>query len=79
MCLKLKKKTDYEDMLILAAGFQVDSVRHMSWQAQIRGRKQWVLAPPSECLYMCNWITFTVSPGDICNHLFFNLALDFLK
>ncbi|KOB71502.1 Uncharacterized protein OBRU01_13637 [Operophtera brumata] len=45
--------------------FQVDSVRHVSWQAQIRGRKLWQLAPPPECLYYCKWITFTVSPGEI--------------
>ncbi|XP_028038226.1 uncharacterized protein LOC114248975 [Bombyx mandarina] len=47
------------------AHMHVDSVRHMSWQAQIRGRKQWELAPPPECLYHCTWIQFTVSPGEI--------------
>ncbi|XP_026764666.1 uncharacterized protein LOC113523001 [Galleria mellonella] len=47
------------------AHMHVDSVKHMSWQAQIRGRKQWELAPPPECLYHCKWITFTVSPGEI--------------
>ncbi|XP_045765636.1 uncharacterized protein LOC123867583 [Maniola jurtina] len=47
------------------AHMHVDSVRHMSWQAQVRGRKQWQLAPPPECLYSCSWITFTVEPGEI--------------
>ncbi|CAH0729132.1 unnamed protein product, partial [Brenthis ino] len=47
------------------AHMHVDSVRHMSWQAQVRGRKQWQLAPPPECLYSCRWITFTVEPGEI--------------
>ncbi|XP_052740841.1 uncharacterized protein LOC112052638 isoform X2 [Bicyclus anynana] len=47
------------------AHMHVDSVRHMSWQAQIRGRKQWQLAPPPECLYSCRWISFTVEPGEI--------------
>ncbi|XP_050681164.1 uncharacterized protein LOC126976698 isoform X2 [Leptidea sinapis] len=44
---------------------QVDSVRHMSWQAQVRGTKQWELAPPPECLYSCSWIKFVVQPGEI--------------
>ncbi|CAG9559513.1 unnamed protein product [Danaus chrysippus] len=47
------------------AHMHVDSVRHMSWQAQVRGSKTWQLAPPPECLYSCKWITFTVQPGDI--------------
>ncbi|XP_038223070.1 uncharacterized protein LOC119840502 [Zerene cesonia] len=47
------------------AHMHVDSVRHMSWQAQIRGRKEWQLAPPPECIYWCDWITFTVQPGEI--------------
>ncbi|XP_049866815.1 uncharacterized protein LOC126367362 [Pectinophora gossypiella] len=47
------------------AHMHVDSVRHVSWQAQIRGRKQWQLAPPPECFYHCRWITFTVGPGEI--------------
>lgn len=47
---------------------QVDSVRHMSWQAQVRGRKRWQLAPPPECLYSCRWISFTVEPGEICEY-----------
>ncbi|KAJ2952153.1 hypothetical protein O0L34_g4433 [Tuta absoluta] len=47
------------------AHMHVDSVRHMSWQAQVRGHKQWVLAPPPECLYTCVWISFVVTPGDL--------------
>ncbi|KAG6438494.1 hypothetical protein O3G_MSEX000013 [Manduca sexta] len=47
------------------AHMHVDSVKQMSWQAQIRGRKQWELAPPPECLYYCSWFTFTVAPGEI--------------
>ncbi|KAH9629830.1 hypothetical protein HF086_011480 [Spodoptera exigua] len=31
----------------------------------VRGRKQWQLAPPPECLYRCRWLTFTVAPGEI--------------
>ncbi|CAG9795367.1 unnamed protein product [Diatraea saccharalis] len=47
------------------AHMHVDSVRHKSWQAQVRGRKQWQLAPPPECLYECISIAFTVEPGEI--------------
>jgi hypothetical protein len=53
-------------MRFLVSGLrQVDSVKHMSWQAQIRGRKRWQLAPPPECLYSCSWISFVVEPGEI--------------
>ncbi|XP_072939680.1 uncharacterized protein [Epargyreus clarus] len=47
------------------AHMHVDSVRHMSWQAQVRGRKRWQLAPPPECLYRCRALAFTVLPGEI--------------
>ncbi|XP_028167382.1 uncharacterized protein LOC114357798 [Ostrinia furnacalis] len=47
------------------AHMHVDSVKHMSWQAQVRGRKRWELAPPPECLYACRWLTFTLQPGEI--------------
>ncbi|KAG7307737.1 hypothetical protein JYU34_006308 [Plutella xylostella] len=47
------------------AHMHVDSVKHMSWQAQVRGRKRWELAPPPECLYRCRWFSFVVEPGEI--------------
>ncbi|XP_050343747.1 uncharacterized protein LOC126769164 [Nymphalis io] len=47
------------------AHMHVDSVRHVSWQAQVRGRKRWQLAPPPECLYACAPVAFTVHAGDI--------------
>ncbi|XP_053603231.1 uncharacterized protein LOC128671096 [Plodia interpunctella] len=46
------------------AHMHVDTVRYISWQAQVRGRKQWQLAPPPECLYRCRWFSFTVEPGE---------------
>ncbi|XP_013138834.1 PREDICTED: uncharacterized protein LOC106103597 [Papilio polytes] len=47
------------------AHMHVDSVRRVSWQAQVRGRKRWQLAPPPECLYTCRPLTLTVHPGEI--------------
>ncbi|CAH2071921.1 unnamed protein product, partial [Iphiclides podalirius] len=47
------------------AHMHVDSVRRVSWQAQVRGSKRWQLAPPPECLYACRWLTFAVQPGEI--------------
>ncbi|XP_045534973.1 uncharacterized protein LOC106720126 [Papilio machaon] len=47
------------------AHMHVDSVRRVSWQAQVRGRKRWQLAPPPECLYTCRALTLTVHPGEI--------------
>ncbi|EDS39638.1 conserved hypothetical protein [Culex quinquefasciatus] len=31
--------------------FQVDNVRLPSWQSQLKGAKEWILAPPPECYY----------------------------
>ncbi|CAF5101014.1 unnamed protein product, partial [Rotaria magnacalcarata] len=36
-----------------------------SWQAQIRGRKQWTLRPVPECLFSCKEFNFIVEPGEI--------------
>ncbi|KPJ05443.1 Bifunctional arginine demethylase and lysyl-hydroxylase psr-1 [Papilio xuthus] len=48
------------------AHMHVDSVRRVSWQAQVRGHKRWQLAPPPECLYTCRALALTVHPGEIC-------------
>ncbi|XP_013164430.1 PREDICTED: uncharacterized protein LOC106115546, partial [Papilio xuthus] len=47
------------------AHMHVDSVRRVSWQAQVRGHKRWQLAPPPECLYTCRALALTVHPGEI--------------
>uniref|UniRef100_A0A336MQ43 CSON002439 protein n=1 Tax=Culicoides sonorensis TaxID=179676 RepID=A0A336MQ43_CULSO len=46
------------------AHMHVDNVRLPSWQAQIKGTKEWILAPPPECYYECSWFTVTVNKGD---------------
>ncbi|KAL0268798.1 UNVERIFIED_CONTAM: hypothetical protein PYX00_010613 [Menopon gallinae] len=47
------------------APMHVDNVEHPSWQAQLRGRKKWVLQPPPECYYSCRDVHVTVEPGEI--------------
>lgn len=42
----------------------MDNVRLPSWQAQIKGSKEWILAPPPECIYECLWFKVTVQKGD---------------
>ncbi|XP_037039984.1 bifunctional arginine demethylase and lysyl-hydroxylase JMJD6-B [Bradysia coprophila] len=49
----------------LGAHMHVDNVRLPSWQAQIKGEKEWTLAPPPECYYQCSFMKATVSTGDI--------------
>lgn len=49
----------------LGAHMHVDNVRLPSWQAQIKGAKQWVLAPPPECYFECSTFSATVRTGDI--------------
>ncbi|XP_044747446.1 F-box protein At5g06550 [Coccinella septempunctata] len=47
------------------APLHVDNVVYPSWQAQIRGRKEWFLAPPPECTLKCKSHVILVEPGDI--------------
>ncbi|XP_065349796.1 uncharacterized protein LOC135945823 isoform X1 [Cloeon dipterum] len=47
------------------AHMHVDNVGSVSWQAQLKGRKLWVLQPPPECLYRCSIMQTTLEPGDI--------------
>lgn len=49
----------------LGAHMHVDNVRLPSWQAQIKGAKEWILAPPPECYYECSSFSITVDTGDI--------------
>lgn len=49
----------------LGAHMHVDNVRLPSWQAQIKGAKEWTLAPPPECYYQCSIFSVTVQTGDI--------------
>ncbi|XP_014219942.1 jmjC domain-containing protein 4 [Copidosoma floridanum] len=47
------------------APMHVDDVEYPSWQAQIRGRKKWILEPPRECHYSCDRLEVVVEPGEI--------------
>lgn len=52
---------------------QVDNVGHVSWQAQLKGQKLWVLQPPPECLYKCSFLQTILKPGDMSNFSYFSL------
>ncbi|CAF3193825.1 unnamed protein product [Rotaria sp. Silwood2] len=49
----------------LGAHMHIDNVDLPSWQAQVRGRKQWTLRPVPECLFQCKEFNFIVEPGEI--------------
>lgn len=51
----------------LGAPMHVDAVRLPSWQAQLRGSKEWTLAAPPECYFRCEAVEMTavVRPGEI--------------
>lgn len=49
----------------LGAHMHLDDVFLPSWQAQLKGTKEWILAPPPECIFKCSFFSVTVSPGDI--------------
>ncbi|XP_054720338.1 uncharacterized protein LOC129229979 [Uloborus diversus] len=47
------------------ASMHLDYVRRPSWQAQIRGTKNWYLLPPPECEDVCTPMNISVHRGDI--------------
>uniref|UniRef100_A0A6E8VTW5 Cupin-like domain-containing protein n=2 Tax=gambiae species complex TaxID=44542 RepID=A0A6E8VTW5_ANOCL len=48
----------------LGAHMHVDNVRLPSWQSQLKGAKEWILAPPPECLYQCEFLSVVVQTGE---------------
>lgn len=53
----------------LGAHMHLDNVRLPSWQAQLKGEKEWKLAPPPECLFECHSFYVIVQPGEISTKL----------
>ncbi|XP_055346621.1 uncharacterized protein LOC129594087 [Paramacrobiotus metropolitanus] len=47
------------------ANMHVDNVGRSSWQAQIRGIKEWTLQPPPECYFECSTLKVVINPNDI--------------
>lgn len=62
----------------LGANMHVDNVRLPSWQGQVKGTKEWTLAPPAECYYECAWFKATVWTGDISER-FFHLYVPYMS
>uniref|UniRef100_A0A8D8NED2 (northern house mosquito) hypothetical protein n=1 Tax=Culex pipiens TaxID=7175 RepID=A0A8D8NED2_CULPI len=50
--------------LEFTAEVHVDNVRLPSWQSQLKGAKEWILAPPPECYYSCDFLSVVVQTGD---------------
>ncbi|XP_050078074.1 uncharacterized protein LOC126564983 [Anopheles maculipalpis] len=48
----------------LGAHMHVDNVRLPSWQSQLKGAKEWILAPPPECFYQCEFLSVVVQTGE---------------
>jgi hypothetical protein len=49
----------------LGAHMHLDNVRLPSWQAQLKGTKEWSIAPTPECIFTCHSFSVIVNPGDI--------------
>ena len=49
----------------LGAHMHLDKITLPSWQAQLKGIKEWFLAPPPECIFTCSRFSVIVNPGDI--------------
>lgn len=56
------------DMVFLGweqgAVMHLDYIPRLMWQAQLRGRKHWLLAPTPECESQCKSFAFSVDAGD---------------
>lgn len=49
----------------LGAHMHLDNVRLPSWQAQLKGTKEWLIAPTPECIFQCHSFSVIVNPGDV--------------
>lgn len=49
----------------LGAHMHLDDVRLPSWQAQLKGTKEWMISPTPECIFECHSFSVIVNPGDI--------------
>ncbi|XP_054716588.1 uncharacterized protein LOC129226036 [Uloborus diversus] len=47
------------------AHMHIDHVHNPSWQAQIKGRKEWTLEPVPECYNECKSLKTIVEPGEV--------------
>lgn len=56
----------------LGAHMHLDNVRLPSWQAQLKGTKEWLIAPTPECIFECHFFSVIVNPGDISKLKKFN-------
>lgn len=44
---------------------QIDAVNFPSWQAQIKGSKEWTLIPPPECYFKCTPLSTIIESGEV--------------
>lgn len=58
------------------AHMHVDNVHYPSWQAQIKGRKKWRLAPSPECFYQCTDMEVVVEQGEISENCILLINVD---
>lgn len=63
----------------LGAHMHVDNVRLPSWQAQLKGEKEWILAPPPECYFECHKFSMIVHPGEMSEFDIFMKILPYIK
>lgn len=49
----------------LGAHMHLDNVNLPSWQAQLKGTKEWLISPTPECIFECHSFSVIVNPGDI--------------
>lgn len=45
--------------------FQLDYIPRLMWQGQIKGKKNWLVAPVPECEHICNKFQYYIQPGDV--------------
>lgn len=47
------------------ASMHLDYISRLMWQAQLKGHKTWMVAPPPECEHVCSSFSFRAQPGDV--------------
>ncbi|CAG4947016.1 unnamed protein product [Parnassius apollo] len=49
----------------MGAVMHLDYIPRLMWQGQVKGSKNWSLAPVPECEHVCHRIQYYVEPGDV--------------
>ncbi|CAH2039457.1 unnamed protein product, partial [Iphiclides podalirius] len=67
----LPEDAEFPETENIFLGYQIGAVMHLDyiprlmWQGQIKGNKNWLVAPVPECEHICHKFHYYIEPGDV--------------